>query len=92
MGIPLPAKGVRTSNLGRGTDRRDVWVGLKPTEKDYERAVVVDAEVNEANKTTRWSERSSVLEKRKREDKKIKKGLDRADIVRGVRLADFSGT
>jgi hypothetical protein len=27
-------------------DRRDVWVGLKNRPKDYERAVVVDAEVN----------------------------------------------
>src|ERR1700735_2249953 len=31
MGIPLPAKGVRRSNRGRSFDRRDVWVGPKPT-------------------------------------------------------------
>jgi len=33
MGIPLPAKGVRRSNRGRRFDRRDVWVGPKPTER-----------------------------------------------------------
>src|ERR1700735_2240692 len=33
MGIPLPAKGVRRSNRGRSYDRRDVWVGPKPTER-----------------------------------------------------------
>jgi hypothetical protein len=33
----------------------------RPT--DYERAVVVDAKVNEANKTTLGSERRSVVEK-----------------------------
>jgi hypothetical protein len=46
--------------------------------------VVVDAEVNETNKTTRGSEGSSVLEKRKEGTKKLKKRLDRADIVRDV--------
>ena len=40
--------------------------------KDYERAVVVDAEMNETNKTTRRSERSSVREKRRRK-KRTKK-------------------
>jgi hypothetical protein len=43
--------------------------------KDYERAVVVDAAVNETNKSTPGSERRSLL----------KKGFDRADIVRDVR-------
>jgi len=54
--------------------------------------VVVDAEVNETNKSTRRSEWSSVLEKRKRGTEHSRKGLDRADIVRDGRLADKSGT
>src|SRR5215471_11932607 len=33
MGVPLPEEGVRRSNRGRSQDRRDVWVGLKPTER-----------------------------------------------------------
>src|SRR5262252_6687980 len=33
MGVPLPEEGVRRSNRGRSLDRRDVWVGLKPTER-----------------------------------------------------------
>ncbi|PYX62496.1 MAG: hypothetical protein DMG78_33140 [Acidobacteria bacterium] len=51
--------------------------------KITKRAVVVDAEMNEPNKTTRGSERSSVLERRKEKlekkkesQKKFKKGLD----------------
>ena len=47
----------------------------------YERAVVVDAEVYETNKTTPGSEERGLL----------KKGFDRADIVRDVRLPDVSG-
>ena len=31
MSIPLPAKGDRSSNHGRSLDRREGWVGLKPT-------------------------------------------------------------
>ena len=43
--------------------------------KDYERAVVVEREVNGTNKTTPWSGRRGLF----------KKGFDRADIVRDVR-------
>jgi hypothetical protein len=39
--------------------------------KDYERAVVVEAEVNETNKTTLRSERIGALKKKKKGDKKI---------------------
>jgi hypothetical protein len=50
--------------------------------------VVVEAEVNETNKTTLRSERIGALKKRKKVTRKFKKpekGLDRADIVRDVR-------
>jgi hypothetical protein len=50
--------------------------------KDYERALVVEVEVNETNKTALRSEWSSVPRKRKKEQKKPKKGLDSADTVR----------
>jgi hypothetical protein len=53
--------------------------------KDYERAVVVDAEFNETNKTTLRSERSCVPEKRKERTKIQKKFLTRAGIVRDAR-------
>src|SRR5271169_2060241 len=34
MGHPAPSReGVRRSNHGRSFDRRDVWVGLKPTDR-----------------------------------------------------------
>ena len=53
--------------------------------KITKRAVVVDAEVNETNKTTRRSERGGVLARKNKGDKKFKKnrkkGLDTADIV-----------
>jgi hypothetical protein len=41
--------------------------------KDYERAVVVEAEVNETNKTTLRSERIGALKKRKKVTRKFKK-------------------
>jgi len=51
--------------------------------KDYERAVVVEPRAT--NKTTLWSEGSSVLKKKKKSDKKRlkqkKNELDPADIV-----------
>ena len=51
--------------------------------------MVVDAEVNETNKTTLRSERSCVPEKKKKkEGKKTKKVLTRADIVRDVALSE----
>jgi hypothetical protein len=51
--------------------------------------VVVDAEFNGTTKTTLRSERSCVPEKEKREGKKQKKVLTRADIVRDVGLPDM---
>ena len=60
--------------------------------QDYERAVVVEPRAT--NKTTLWSERSSVLKKRKKGDKKRSKqkknDLDPADIVRDGREADYA--
>jgi hypothetical protein len=44
--------------------------------------VVVEAEFNGTNKTTLRNERVGVLEKRKEQTKKLKKVLDRADILR----------
>src|SRR5271154_2948390 len=79
MGISLPARGVRRSNRGRSFDRRDVWVGPKPT-KDYRRAVVIDTGLkNKTNKDTLPSERRSAL----------KKTFDTDDVVRDVRLHDY---
>ncbi|PYT94979.1 MAG: hypothetical protein DMG38_28655 [Acidobacteria bacterium] len=54
--------------------------------------MIVDAEVKETNKTTRGSERRSVLEKGKEEQKKLKKGLDRADIVIALGKLGRGGT
>jgi hypothetical protein len=53
--------------------------------------VVVEAEVNETNKTTLRSEWSSALKKKKKGDKKLrktKKGLDTADVVRDASLTE----
>ena len=53
----------RLSNHGRSCDRRDEWVGLSRP-KDYERAVVVDAEVKEEQGRPRFrSERRRALKK-----------------------------
>ena len=59
--------------------------------RDYERAVVVELEFNGTNKSTLRSEGGSVLEKQKKtkkEQKKLKKDLDRADAVRDYREAN----
>jgi len=54
----------------------------------------VVVEPRATNKTTLWSERSSVLKKRKKGDKKRSKQkkneLDPADIVRDGREADYA--
>src|ERR1700693_2530763 len=55
------ATGVPTAT--RSSDRRDVWVGPKPTER-YRRAVVIDAgPKNTTNEDTLQSERRSALKK-----------------------------
>jgi hypothetical protein len=61
MGHPAPSgEGVRRNNHGRSLDRRDAWVGLnRPL--DYERAVLVEAEVSEQDNedhSPEWSGRS----------------------------------
>jgi hypothetical protein len=61
LGIPLPVKGVRRSNHGRSTDRRDVWVGPKPTER-LATSRGRQCRVKEANEITRRSARRSVVE------------------------------
>jgi hypothetical protein len=76
MGHPAPSgEGVRRNNHGRSLDRRDVWVGQnRPL--DYERAVLVGAEVSEQDNedhSPEWSGRSAP-----------KKGFDGGDIVRDV--------
>jgi len=62
LGIPLPAKGVRTSNHGRSMDRRDVWVGLKPIERLRTSRGRRCEKFTKANKTTPRSARRSVVE------------------------------
>jgi hypothetical protein len=50
--------------------------------------VVVEAEINRTKKTTLRSEGRSALKKFKGATKKLKKGLDRAGIVRDASIAE----
>jgi hypothetical protein len=57
--------------------------------KDYERAVVVEAEVKETNKTTLRSERIGALKKRKKVTREFKK--TRKKDLTGPTLLEMSG-
>ena len=82
MEHPAPSgEGVRRTNHGRSFDRRDVWVGLKPTAR---------------LRTSRTCPGPSERQRRKQErnsfkwtEKSAQKVFDRAAIVRDVRLCDF---
>ena len=80
MGIPLPAKGVRTSNHGRSMDRRDVWVGLKP----IERLRTSRGRRCRAKKKAKENERENLFQVKRK--KCVYKEFDRADIVRDALL------
>src|ERR1700693_4142399 len=56
-------KGVRITNHGRSTDRRDVWVGLKPIERLRTSRGRRSRGQRRTKKTTHRSERRSVLKK-----------------------------
>src|SRR5882762_4497114 len=64
MGHPAPSReGVRRSNHGRSFDRRDVWVGLKPTARLRTSRGRRCEKSTKANKTTLRSEGRSTLKK-----------------------------
>src|SRR5215475_14948464 len=80
MGIPLPARGVWISNPGRSFDRRDVWVGSKPTERlqaSPGRHAKASKETNEDH-SSEW--REYCARKTKKGDKKFQKSA-RKDLT-----------
>ena len=77
LAISRPRSQVNERDAAAG-NRRDVWVGPKPAERDYRRAVVIDAgPKNKTNADTFRSEWKTAL----------KKTFDGADVVRDGRLA-----
>src|SRR5215471_8768119 len=86
MGIPLPARGVWISNPGRSFDRRDVWVGSKPTERlqaSPGRNAKASKETNEDH-SSEW--REYCARKTKKGDKKFQKSA-RKDLTEPTLLS-----
>ena len=63
LGIPLPEKGVCSSNHGRSFDRRDVWDGLNPPDRLQTSRGRQCTGSKKTRKTTLRSEGTSLLKK-----------------------------